>query len=126
MRSLGVSLQRNLLNTKEKQIGFTHWKAKARSLKTVRCLQRQSRNASGTKNPKQTLLRLRLISPTAAEKKVRRTALPIREGSGQSQKRHLKKREASKSLLLSLVGRVVKSYRPAVAPITRPRVSSST
>jgi len=51
----GVSLQRNVLNTKEKQIGFTHWKAKsrqARSLKMVRCLQKQSRNASGTKNPK--------------------------------------------------------------------------
>jgi len=29
---------------------------------------------------------LRLISPTAAEKKIRRTALPIREGSGQRQK----------------------------------------
>jgi hypothetical protein len=50
--------------------------------KRVRCLQRQSRNASGTKNPKHTLLKLRLISPTAAEKKV----LPIREGSEQSQK----------------------------------------
>jgi len=45
----GVSLQRNVLNTKEKQIGFTHWKAKfrqARSLKIVRCLQRQSRKGS--------------------------------------------------------------------------------
>ncbi len=100
----GVSLQRNVLNTKEKQIGFTHWKAKfrqARSLKRVRCLQKQSRNASGTKNPKKTLLKLRRISPTAAEKKVRRNALPIREGSEQNQKRPLKKRAASKSLLLS-------------------------
>jgi hypothetical protein len=54
MRSLGVSLQRNVLNTQEKQIGFTHWIAKfgqARSLKKVRCLQRQSRSASGTKEP---------------------------------------------------------------------------
>ena len=36
---------------------------------------------------KKTLLKLRLISPTAAEKKVRRTALPIREGSEQNQKK---------------------------------------
>src|SRR5260370_13649374 len=99
MRYSGVCRQRNVLNTKEKQSGFTHWKAKFRqawSVKRVRSLQRQSRNASGTKNPKQTLPKLRRISPTAAEKKIRRTALPIREGSGQSQIKRLKKKAVSK------------------------------
>jgi hypothetical protein len=104
MRSLGVYRQWNVPNTKREPSRFTHWKAKFRqvqSLKRVHSLQRQSRNASGTKSPKPTLPKLRLISPTATEKEIRRPTPPLREGGGQGQKKLLKKKAASKSVARS-------------------------
>ena len=63
----------------------------------VRSPQRPSRSASGTKNLKPIPIKLRLISPTAAEKKTRRTRLQLREKSGQRERASLLKKAASKN-----------------------------
>jgi hypothetical protein len=67
----GVSRTQNRRNTTKTQCVFTNLKVNVRErrpLTTVCSLQRQSTDASGTKIPKQTLPRVRLISHIEGEK----------------------------------------------------------
>src|ERR1700728_3199161 len=88
MRSLVDCHRRNVLNTTGNVSASTTWKSnlrRARAQKKVRSLRRQSRDASGTETPKQTLPKIRRNSLTATEKKIRanRSADPRRKGEGE-------------------------------------------
>jgi hypothetical protein len=81
MKSLEVFRPQNEQNLTERPGGFTCWKARfrrVRSLTRVRRPRGQSKEGSGKRNPKRTLLKLRLISPTAAGKKIQRMPPDIR------------------------------------------------
>ena len=83
MKSLGGSRGQNGLNTTREQSAFTIWELSFRqSVLNGRFL--KNRDANGTKTPKQTLLRMLLVSLTATEKKIQGKAFtnPLKMGRG--------------------------------------------
>jgi hypothetical protein len=101
MKSLGACRQRSVLHTTKKQSASTNWKLNLRpwrQQKRVGGKQRQIKATSGTKNPKQTRLRVKLVNPTAAGKVIRRTTLRIRQRREKG-KASLRKKAASKERL---------------------------